>query len=203
MNRYWIGRHLWSIRDKATDYTHRLLWQYRCYRLNRHVGVYISERAVFVAKTAQLQLQSDGFSSGGKIYISDGVRLSDGVILAPYGGSIHLNENVFVGPYCVLYGHGGVMVGRNTMIAAHTVIVPSSHCFSDAGTLIRDQPLTKRGIVIGEDVWIGCGVRILDGVTIGSGCVVGAGSVVNRSLPARSVAVGVPAKVVATRGSNF
>lgn len=49
---------------------------------------------------------------------------------------------------------------------------------------------------IGEDCWIGANVTVLPGVTIGKGCTVGSGAVVSKDIPAFSVAVGVPAKVI-------
>lgn len=51
-------------------------------------------------------------------------------------------------------------------------------------------------VKICNNCWIGAGVNILPGVTIGEGCVIGAGSVVTKDIPANSLAVGVPAKVV-------
>lgn len=53
-------------------------------------------------------------------------------------------------------------------------------------------------IVIGNDVFIGANSLVLPGVVIGDGCVIGAGSVVTKSIPANSVAIGVPAQVVGT-----
>lgn len=53
-------------------------------------------------------------------------------------------------------------------------------------------------IVIGNNVFIGMGAILLPGVTIGDNCIVGAGSVVTKSIPAGSVAAGVPAKVIRT-----
>jgi acetyltransferase-like isoleucine patch superfamily enzyme len=170
--------------------------------INLRRGLYVSHKA-FIAKTACLQLESDGFTRrGGTIHISSGARISDGAILAAYGGSIHLAENVYVGPYCVLYGHGGLTIGRNTLIANHTTIVPSNHIFSDSARPIRSQGETRVGITIGEDVWIGSGVKILDGVIIGDGCVVGAGSILNRSLEPYSVVAGSPAKLLRMRGES-
>ncbi len=49
---------------------------------------------------------------------------------------------------------------------------------------------------IGKDCWIGGGAIILPGVTIGDRCVIGAGSVVTKDIPADSLAVGNPAKII-------
>jgi acetyltransferase-like isoleucine patch superfamily enzyme len=128
-----------------------------------------------------------------------GVTLSDGVILATYGGMIEIGIGVYIGPYCVVYGHGGVAIGRNTMIGAHTVIVPANHGFGRTDVPMNVQPLTKEGITIGENVWIGSGCKILDGVQIGNGAVIGAGSVVTRSIEGHAIAVGSPARIVQSR----
>lgn len=167
--------------------------------LNSRRGLHVSQKA-FIAKTALLQSVSDGLSGRGTIYVSSGARISDGAILAAYGGSIHLSENVYVGPYSVLYGHGGLTIGRNTLIANHATIIPSNHIFSDPENPISSQGETKLGIKIGDDVWIGSGVKILDGVCIGNGCVVAAGSIVNKSIEPYSVVAGSPAKLIRMRG---
>jgi len=59
--------------------------------------------------------------------------------------------------------------------------------------------LSKGGIVVEDDVWLGYGVIVLDGVRIGKGAVIGAGSVVNQDIPSGAIAVGVPARVVKSR----
>lgn len=51
-------------------------------------------------------------------------------------------------------------------------------------------------IVIGDDCWIRANVTVLAGVTIGHGSSIGAGSVVKRDIPALSVAMGSPARVI-------
>ena len=53
--------------------------------------------------------------------------------------------------------------------------------------------------MIGDDVWIGAGARILPGVTLGIGSIVGANSVVTRDVPALSIVGGVPAAVIGSR----
>lgn len=123
-----------------------------------------------------------------------------GVIIAASGGIIRIGDNVFIGPYSVIYGHGGLTIGPGTLIAAHTVIIPANHQYERPDVPISQQGITRQGIAIGEDVWIGCGARILDGVQIGNGAVIGAGAVVTRAVPDYGIAVGVPAKVVGRRG---
>jgi acetyltransferase-like isoleucine patch superfamily enzyme len=176
-----------------------IIWRIRWLLINSRRGLYVSHKA-FIARTALLQLVSDGFNGrAGTIHVSSGARVSDGAILAAYGGSIHLAENVYVGPYCVLYGHGGLTIGRNTLIANHTTIVPSNHIFSDPERPIGSQGETSIGIKIGEDVWIGSGVKVLDGVCIGDGCGDAAGASVTKSLEPYSVVAGSPAKLIRVR----
>ncbi|MBO6082618.1 MAG: sugar O-acetyltransferase, partial [Bacteroidales bacterium] len=81
-----------------------------------------------------------------------------------------------------------VMVGPNTLIT--TVINPLSALER------REYYAWAKPVTIGNDVWIGGNVTILPGVTIGDNAVIGAGSVVTESIPANSLAVGTPARVI-------
>lgn len=136
---------------------------------------------------------------GGSLTIGAGSVIHHGAMLLPYGGFIRIGRRCSVNPYCVLYGHGGLFIGDNVRIAAHCVIVPANHGIALDGGLIADQPLSKRGIRIGDNVWIGAGVRVLDGADIGEGCVVAAGSVVRGRLEPNGIYAGVPAKLVRMR----
>lgn len=140
---------------------------------------------------------------GGNITIGDANEFHQGVLLMTYGGSISIGSECSINPYTVLYGHGGLTIGNNVLIAAHTVIVPSNHIFSRVDIPISQQGERSNGIVISDDVWIGAGCRILDGVTIGRGAVIAAGSVVNRSVPAYEVHGGVPAKFLKLRSPEM
>ena len=175
-----------------------LLLAYLVWRWNRKKCVHIA-RPEFLSSSARVELQPDGYGVGGRITIGSGARISDGVVLAPYGGSIEIGCNVYIGPYAVLYGHGGLSIGDDVMIAAHTTIIPSNHGFSSLDEPIRKQRAVEVGITINDNVWIGSGVRVLDGVIIGRGSVVGAGSVVTKSLPENSISCGIPAKVIRSR----
>jgi acetyltransferase-like isoleucine patch superfamily enzyme len=166
--------------------------------LNTRRGIRIAASA-HIANSARIQTACDGRYFGGRIAIADGVIISDGAIVATYGGTIEIAANTYIGPYCVLYGHGGLSIGRNTMIGAHTVIIPANHGFERIDVPMNSQPLTRKGIAIGEDVWIGSGCSILDGVRIGGGSVLGAGSVVTKDIDPYSIAFCVPAKIVGSR----
>jgi len=176
----------------------RIRHRLRVARLNAEAGIRI-DPATHIAPSARIKLRADGWTSGGRVRIARGVVISDGAIVAPYGGSVVIESNVFVGPYCVLYGHGGLVIGRNTMLGAHTAVVPFNHGFARVDVPMNHQPLTLEGIDIGEDVWIGANCTVLDGVRIGTGVVIGAGSVVTRSIDAYAVAVGAPATVMRSR----
>src|SRR5438477_368906 len=78
-------------------------------------------------RSTKIEMAAYVYALGGRILVSGAVTISDGVIIVPYGGSIEIEAKAYIGPYCVLYGHGGLAIGRNTMIAAHTIIVPANH----------------------------------------------------------------------------
>lgn len=134
------------------------------------------------------------------------IRIGDGTAILPYamlltcGGSISFGEQCSVNPFCMLYGHGGLTIGNFVRIATHVVIIPANHRFDDLELPITKQGVTKTGIVIEDDVWIGAGVTILDGVRIRRGCVVAAGAVVDTDCGPYEVVGGVPAKVIKRRG---
>jgi len=142
-----------------------------------------------------------GFShiKKGNIIIEEKCELCQGVVLKAYGGLIRIRPNTFLGEYVVIYGHGDVEIGENTLIAMHTCIVSANHTVPGRSELIRSKDDILLPVKIGSDVWIGAGVKVLGGVTIGDGCVIGAGALVNKDLPPYSIAVGVPAHITGYR----
>lgn len=136
-----------------------------------------------------------------KILIGAKVWIEKGVIIITEADNccIEIGENTFVGPYTYMVGVGNITIGKHCLIAAHCDIAAVDHIFSDPTELIRKQGVTRQGIVIEDNCWLGCGVKVLDGVTIGEGSVIGAGAVVTKNIPPYSVAVGVPAKVIRNR----
>jgi acetyltransferase-like isoleucine patch superfamily enzyme len=137
--------------------------------------------------------------STGPIRVGRRCEIHPGALLLAYGGHVTLGDDCSVNPYTILYGHGGLTIGNGVRIAAHTVIIPSNHVFADRNTPIRLQPVTRLGVHVGDDVWIGAHVTVLDGVHIGSGTVVAAGSVVTNDVEPFSVVAGIPARRIRER----
>ncbi len=138
----------------------------------------------------------------GRIEIGADVEIQQGVILQAYGGSIVIGNCCSLNPYSILYGHGGLTIGNNVRIAARVTIVPFNHRFSDPDIPIKRQGETRRGIVIGNDVWIGTGAIVLDGIHIADGCVIGAGAVVTKNTERNGVYVGSPARLIRCRSND-
>jgi acetyltransferase-like isoleucine patch superfamily enzyme len=85
------------------------------------------------------------------------------------------------------------------LMAAYGYVIGGDHDFSDPAKAVLAQSRTSAGVVIGDGAWMGAGAKILDGVEIGALAVIGAGAVVRESVPKSAIAVGIPARVVATR----
>ena len=126
-------------------------------------------------------------------------RIGPGARLMTWGGSITLGEHSTINAYSLLYGTGGIRIGRYVRIAAGTMLVASQHVFARPDEYIARQGYTSSGIVIGDDVWIGAGVCVLDGVSVGNGAVIGAGAVVTRNVEPFAVVAGVPAALIRWR----
>jgi acetyltransferase-like isoleucine patch superfamily enzyme len=162
---------------------------------NKITPLLINKNKIFLSKNITFSYNNIINADGDFIIIGENCILDVGVYLRLWGGKIQIGNNVFIGPYSVLYGHGGLSIGNDVLIASHVTIIPANHNFIDKKKMIRYQGETRKGIIIENNVWIATGVTILDGVKIGKGAIIAAGSVVNEDVPDYSVAVGIPAKV--------
>ncbi len=118
------------------------------------------------------------------------------------GEFIKIGNNVGIGEYAYLGGGGGLEIGDDCIIGQYFSCHPENHCYKNTDELIRLQGVTRKGISIGKNCWIGAKVTILDGVTVGSNCVIAAGAVVTKNMPTNSVIRGVPARVLKTINQN-
>ncbi|RUT01207.1 hypothetical protein DSM106972_067580 [Dulcicalothrix desertica PCC 7102] len=141
--------------------------------------------------------ENNRISFGSEVEIQQGVNFQ-----ALNDTQIIIDNDVLLGPYVSIAGPGNIRIGKSCMIAAKSGIYANNHIFSDLTIDIALQGVTRKGIVIEDDCWLGHGVTVLDGVIIGKGSVIGAGSVVTKDIPPYSVAVGIPARVIKNRRAN-
>lgn len=125
---------------------------------------------------------------------------SDVIVETGQGGSVRIGQNTHIQPRCQLSAYkGSIRIGSDVQIAPACGFYPYDHEMT-LGIKMCEQPIRSFGdIIIGDDVWIGYGVVVLDNVTIGEGAVIAAGAVVRCDIPSYAIAAGVPAKIVGTR----
>jgi len=141
-------------------------------------------------------LGKEALELGNNVKIGAYSRLIIATSFNDIGSYIRIGDNVGLGEFAYLGGAGGLEIGADCIIGQYLSCHPENHHFEDTSTLIRQQGVSRKGIKIGSNCWIGAKVTILDGVEIGKGCVIAAGAVVTKSMPARTVIGGVPAKVI-------
>ena len=132
----------------------------------------IGSRVQLVSTAAKLEL---AVLPGGTLEVGDRTLLN-------YGGSIAAAESVRIGSRC--------------LIGTHAIIMDNDFHRIEPERRLEWPP--SKPITIEDNVWLGARVIVLGGVTIGEGSCIAAGSVVIDDVPPRSLAAGVPAKVIRT-----
>ena len=110
-----------------------------------------------------------------------------------YGENIHIGSHVFANFGLTALDVAEIHIGDHTQIGPHVQLLTPIHPLDSAQR--RAGWEAARPIVIGANVWLGGGI-VCPGVTIGDNSVIGAGSVVTKDIPAHSLAVGNPARVI-------
>lgn len=139
-------------------------------------------------------------STKSSITIKKNTKIRSGVrIKAGFKGKISIGKNVYIEDYSYISAHERITIGDETMIAANSYIVDFNHTIplrNSKKYIHLAKGYEARPVIIGKYVWIGANVVVLPGVTIGDNAVVGAGAVVTKSIPANTIAVGNPARVL-------
>tara|TARA_R110000868_G_scaffold411493_3_gene704662 strand:- start:27460 stop:28047 length:588 start_codon:yes stop_codon:yes gene_type:complete len=144
-------------------------------------------------------LSLSGIEFGDNVSIGD---FSNVIVSTSYnniGVKISLGHNVGVGEYSYIGGGGGVEIGSSCIIGQYFSVHPENHNFMDSTMEIREQGVSRKGVKIGSNCWIGSKVTVLDGAIVGSGCVIAAGTVVRGCYPDDVVIAGVPSRIIKSR----
>ncbi len=159
----------------------------------------ISRKKLFLIK---IKSSEKSVNVLGKVYVNaTNIKIGKNVTIYPnvyfWGdGEIIIGDNVDIGIGTIIFAKKRVVIGDNSAIAAQCYIIDSNHGIKK-DILINKQPLDvdDNGILIGKDVWIAAGTKIVKGAKIDDGAVIGALSLVNSDISNNSVAVGIPAKI--------
>lgn len=124
--------------------------------------------------------------------------LIDYKVYMRYLKNIELGDNVAINRGCQFYTSVNlgkkIRIGNNVKISPNTKFYGAAHDYK-----LESMPDIADDIIIEDNCWICADCTILQGVRIGRGSIIGAGSVVTKDIPAYSVAVGNPAKVIKKR----
>jgi acetyltransferase-like isoleucine patch superfamily enzyme len=117
--------------------------------------------------------------------IAKGIKIGNNVGLGSHG---HYGSGV-----------GGLEIGDDTIIGNYVSFHPENHNHSDLSIPIRLQGVSGKGIIVGNNCWIGAKATFLDGAEIGDGCIVAAGAIVKDKFPNNVIIGGVPARIIKYR----
>ncbi|MGM9476206.1 acyltransferase [Pedobacter sp. GSP4] len=117
------------------------------------------------------------------------------------GSYIKIGTGTYIGEMNNIRAAGAkIIIGEKCLISQNVNIIGSNHSITK-GFYIMDQPwdTTKLDVIIGNDVWIGCGTTILPGISIGDGAIIAAGATVLTNVEDNAIYGGVPAKLLKFR----
>lgn len=141
------------------------------------------------------------FSPRAEIDIDRRMRVGRGCVIGSFtklkaaNGPITIGERCGIATGCFISsGEGGIVIGDNFICGPNVSIIARNYVYSAKGVHLDDQGRTSRGIVIGDNVWIGAGCAILDGSVIGDNTIVVANSLINRRYKPDAILQGAPAR---------
>lgn len=132
------------------------------------------------------------FSIGGNVYINRYCQFTPNTVI---GNNCHFNG-------MRISGEGKVTIGDNFHSGRDCIVITSNHNYDKGRYIPYDETVITGDISIGNNVWIGDRVIILQGITIGEGAIIQAGSVVIKNIPECAIAGGHPAKVFKYRDKD-
>ena len=133
--------------------------------------------------------------NGAALEIADNSFIGENCYIKCFGGKVLIGKDVSINSKSYINGCGGITIGDNTRIGTQSILIASNHKFGEPDLLVKDA-ITKQGVSLGQNIWLGARVTVLDGVTIADDSVIGACSLVSKPLSESGVYVGIPAKKI-------
>lgn len=160
-----------------------------------------------------------------RMILGDNVTIDDGCALDARGGArpedfVIGNDTLIARGTEIVIKQGYIKIGANGSIGSQTTIssvsgieigdyaIIAGQCYFGggrykntlgAGPMVSQGLETRGPVILGDDVWVGAGARIIDGVTIGEGAIIGAGAVVTKDVAPNTIVGGIPARELGER----
>lgn len=112
--------------------------------------------------------------------------------------NVREKAHILIGNYCQIAHDTVFEIGQNHVFSGVSPY-PFDQVLGEENTFAHRAPVNKQQLVIGHDVWIGSGVRIIKAVKIGNGAIIGSGAVVTKDVPPYAIVGGNPAKIIRYR----
>ncbi|RWU17772.1 hypothetical protein DM813_24100 [Pseudomonas alkylphenolica] len=145
-------------------------------------------------------LSCEGIRFGTAVSLNKQIIIECTGSLTNIGKGLVIGDNVGLGAGCFLGCAGGIEIGTDTIIGNFVSFHSENHNFDNPDLPIRQQGVSRQGIRVGKNCWIGAKVTVLDGAVIEDGCVFAAGAVVAAGIYRKnSIYGGVPAKFIKSR----
>ena len=167
----------------------------------------MSEQLIYIKKLREFnRLEQDDFKGKEKYLKEVFAECGENCYIeqpfyANWGGkNVHFGNNVYANFGLTLVDDADIYVGDYVLFGPNVNIATANHPLDPE---MRKKALQyNKSVYIGNNVWIGAGAVIVPGVRIGDNSVIGAGSVVTKDIPADSVAVGNPCRVIKAIGED-
>jgi acetyltransferase-like isoleucine patch superfamily enzyme len=127
----------------------------------------------------------------------DNVSIHENVVLLGVN-NLKIGDNMSIHSNCYIDAGGGISIGNNVSVATASVMISSTHTWEDSKTPIKYNPMRSTPIIIDNDVWLGCNVKIIGPCHLGERTICAAGAVVKGNVEGHCIMGGVPAKVIKT-----
>lgn len=145
-----------------------------------------------------------------RIVIGENTHIRGHLLVFPNGGQLSFGKQCYVGENSKIWSMDSIHIGDHVLIShgvnihdnnAHSLSASSrrkhiNQLYNGGGHPLELLDVSRRAVVIGDDVWIGFNAVILKGVTIGKGAVIAAGALVTKDVPSFSIVAGNPATII-------
>jgi acetyltransferase-like isoleucine patch superfamily enzyme len=158
--------------------------------------IYMLRYRCFISSKAEVELTKN-------LILGRGVTISSFTKFKATNGILEIGKESGFATCCFLSAEsGGIKIGNYCIFGPNVTVTSSNYIHDRLDVPFKEQGFISKGVVIGNNVWVGAGSTILDGTVVGENTIVVANSLLNRRYPPNSILQGNPAKVILKRSQG-